>query len=72
MYAIRSYYDDEGFLLNDEMDDFTIKPGVKNLYGLVQGKANSIAPGKRRITSYNVCYTKLLREESGACSAEPR
>ncbi len=40
-----------GFLLNDEMDDFTIKPGVKNLYGLVQGKANSIAPGKRPLSS---------------------
>ena len=36
-----------GVLLNDEMDDFTIKPGVANLYGLVQGEANAIAPGKR-------------------------
>jgi len=40
-----------GFFLNDEMDDFTVKPGVPNLYGLVQGKANSIAPGKRPLSS---------------------
>src|SRR6185503_3221127 len=36
-----------GFLLNNEMDDFAVKPGVPNLFGLVQGGANSIAPGKR-------------------------
>jgi len=36
-----------GFLLNDEMDDFTVKLGTPNLYGLIQGPANSIAPGKR-------------------------
>jgi len=40
-----------GFFLNDEMDDFTAKPGVPNLFGLVQGKANSIAPGKRPLSS---------------------
>ena len=40
-----------GFLLNDEMDDFTSKPGVPNLYGLVQGEANAIAPGKRPLSS---------------------
>ncbi|GGP24444.1 gamma-glutamyltransferase [Silvimonas amylolytica] len=40
-----------GVLLNDEMDDFTIKPGVPNMYGLVQGEANSIAPGKRPLSS---------------------
>ncbi len=42
---------DTGFLLNDEMDDFTVKLGVPNLYGLVQGEANSIAPGKRPLSS---------------------
>ncbi len=36
-----------GFLLNDEMDDFTSKPGVPNLFGLVQGSENAIQPGKR-------------------------
>ena len=42
---------DTGFFLNDEMDDFTIKPGTPNLFGLVQGKANAIAPGKRPLSS---------------------
>ena len=40
-----------GFFLNDEMDDFTIKLGVKNLYGLVQGATNAIAPGKQPLSS---------------------
>ncbi|MCK8631825.1 gamma-glutamyltransferase [Providencia rettgeri] len=40
-----------GFFLNDEMDDFTTKVGEKNLYGLVQGERNSIAPGKRPLSS---------------------
>ena len=40
-----------GVLLNNEMDDFTAKPGVPNLYGLVQGQANAIAPGKRPLSS---------------------
>jgi gamma-glutamyltranspeptidase/glutathione hydrolase len=40
-----------GFLLNDEMDDFTIKPGAPNLFGLVQGEANAIAPNKRMLSS---------------------
>jgi len=40
-----------GVLLNDEMDDFTAKPGVANMYGLVQGEANAIAPGKRPLSS---------------------
>ena len=39
-----------GFFLNDEMDDFTAKPGSPNGYGLVQGKANAIAPGKRPLS----------------------
>ncbi|MGH7112923.1 MAG: gamma-glutamyltransferase, partial [Stellaceae bacterium] len=40
-----------GFFLNNEMDDFTAKPGAPNLYGLVQGEANAIAPGKRPLSS---------------------
>ena len=40
-----------GVLLNNEMDDFTAKIGVPNLYGLVQGEANAIAPGKRPLSS---------------------
>ncbi|HEU0014971.1 MAG TPA: gamma-glutamyltransferase [Longimicrobium sp.] len=40
-----------GFLLNNEMDDFTSKPGVPNQFGLVQGAANAIAPGKRMLSA---------------------
>jgi gamma-glutamyltranspeptidase / glutathione hydrolase len=40
-----------GFLLNDEMDDFAAKMNVPNMYGLVQGPANAIAPGKRPLSS---------------------
>jgi gamma-glutamyltranspeptidase/glutathione hydrolase len=40
-----------GFLINDEMDDFASKPGTPNLYGLVQGEANAIAPGKRPLST---------------------
>jgi gamma-glutamyltranspeptidase/glutathione hydrolase len=40
-----------GVILNDEMDDFTVKVGVANMYGLVQGEANAIAPGKTPLSS---------------------
>ena len=40
-----------GFLLNDEMDDFSSKPGVPNVYGLLQGPANAIGPGKRPLSA---------------------
>ena len=40
-----------GFLLNNEMDDFASKPGTANMFGLVQGEANAIAPGKRPLSS---------------------
>ena len=56
-YTINSYFGaglvapDTGFLLNNEMDDFTAKPGVPNVYGLVQGTANAIAGGKRPLSS---------------------
>ena len=49
-----------GFLLNNEMDDFALKPGVPNFYGLVGGAANAIAPGKRMLSS--MAPTFLLRE----------
>lgn len=56
-YTINNYYgsgaavDGAGFLLNDEMDDFSIKPGVPNLYGLIGGEANAIEPKKRPLSS---------------------
>jgi gamma-glutamyltranspeptidase / glutathione hydrolase len=40
-----------GFLLNNEMDDFAAKPGTPNVYGLVQGEANAIQPGKRMLSA---------------------
>lgn len=40
-----------GFLLNDEMDDFTSKPGVPNMYGLIQSENNAIGPGKRPLSA---------------------
>jgi gamma-glutamyltranspeptidase/glutathione hydrolase len=40
-----------GFFLNNEMDDFSIKPGVPNMYGAIGGEANAIAPGKRMLSS---------------------
>ena len=56
-YTINSYFGAKviagrtGFFLNDEMDDFTAKPGAANMFGLVQGSANAIAPGKRPLSS---------------------
>jgi gamma-glutamyltranspeptidase / glutathione hydrolase len=49
-----------GVLLNDEMDDFTAKPGVPNMYGLVQGTTNKIEPGKRPLSS--MTPTIVLRD----------
>jgi len=50
-----------GFLLNNEMDDFSLKPGVPNLYGLVGSEANSVAAGKRMLSS--MAPTIVLRQE---------
>ncbi len=43
--------DGAGFLMNNEMDDFSVKPGVPNIYGVVGGDANAIKPGKRMLSS---------------------
>ncbi len=47
-----------GVLLNDEMDDFSIKPGVPNVYGLVGNQANAIAPGKRMLSSMSPTFVE--------------
>src|SRR5690606_13070813 len=43
--------DGAGFFLNNEMDDFAVKPGVPNMYGLLGSQANAIEPGKRMLSS---------------------
>jgi len=53
---------DAGFFLNNEMDDFSIKPGVPNQYGLIGGEANSIAPEKRMLSS----MSPTIVEKNGA------
>ncbi|SHL64348.1 gamma-glutamyltranspeptidase / glutathione hydrolase [Chitinophaga jiangningensis] len=50
-YGSRTVAGKAGFLLNNEMDDFSVKPGVPNMYGLVGTEANAIAPGKRMLSS---------------------
>ena len=50
-YGSRTVVAGAGFLLNNEMDDFSVKPGVANMYGAVGAEANAIAPGKRMLSS---------------------
>lgn len=50
-----------GFILNNEMDDFSVKPGSPNMYGLVGGEANAIVPGKRMLSS----MTPSIIEQNG-------
>lgn len=50
-FGARVTADGTGILLNDEMDDFSSKPGAPNMYGLVEGTNNAIAPGKRPLSS---------------------
>ena len=51
LYGSGVYVSSAGFFLNDEMDDFTVKSGSPNTYGLIQGERNSIAPGKRMLSA---------------------
>ena len=51
-----------GYLLNNEMDDFTTAPGHPNFYGLIEGEANAIAPGKRMVSS--MCPTLVVENGS--------
>ncbi len=51
LYGSKVVVSGAGFFLNNEMDDFSIKPGVPNMFGAVGGEANAIAPGKRMLSS---------------------
>jgi gamma-glutamyltranspeptidase/glutathione hydrolase len=51
LYGSGVYVASAGFFLNDEMDDFTSRPGQPNMFGLVQGEQNAIAPGKRMLSA---------------------
>jgi gamma-glutamyltranspeptidase/glutathione hydrolase len=53
--------DSTGFLLNNQMDDFSVKPGFPNMYGLVGGETNSVQPGKRMLSS----MTPIIVEKEG-------
>ena len=50
-YGSKVYVEDGGYFLNNEMDDFSSKPGVPNMFGLLGSEANSILPGKRMLSS---------------------
>lgn len=50
-YGSKLYSPELGFFLNNEMDDFSAKPGVPNMFGLIGGEANAIEPGKRMLSS---------------------
>ena len=60
-YGSKVYADELGFFLNNEMDDFSSKPGVPNYYGLIGAEANSIAPEKRMLSS----MTPTIVEKDG-------
>jgi gamma-glutamyltranspeptidase/glutathione hydrolase len=60
-YGSKTVVGGAGFLLNDEMDDFSIKPGAPNMYGAVGGDANAIMPGKRMLSS--MTPTLVLKDD---------
>ncbi|TMM57222.1 gamma-glutamyltransferase [Maribacter algarum] len=60
-YGSKLYSDELGFFLNNEMDDFSAKPGVPNMFGLIGAQANSIAPEKRMLSS----MTPTIVEKDG-------
>ncbi len=51
LYGSKVVVSGAGFFLNNEMDDFSVKPGVPNMFGAVGGEANAIQPGKRMLSS---------------------
>lgn len=60
-YGSKVFVAGAGFLLNNEMDDFSLKPGVPNMFGLIGGEANAIVPGKRMLSS----MTPTIVEKNG-------
>ncbi len=60
-FGSKVFVDGSGFLLNNEMDDFSILPGYPNKYGLLGGEANAVAPGKRMLSS----MTPTILEKDG-------
>lgn len=60
-YGSRVVVGGAGFLMNNEMDDFSIKPGVPNMFGLIGNQANAVAPGKRMLSS----MTPTIVEQDG-------
>jgi len=60
-YGSKLYCDELGFFLNNEMDDFSSKPGIPNMFGLIGAEANSIAPEKRMLSS----MTPTIVEKEG-------
>lgn len=60
-YGSKLYVKELGFFLNNEMDDFSAKPGVPNMFGLIGGEANAIAPQKRMLSS----MTPTIIEKNG-------
>lgn len=60
-YGSKLYIEELGFFLNNEMDDFSSKPGEPNMFGLIGAEANSIAPGKRMLSS----MTPTIVEKNG-------
>ena len=63
-FGVKKVVPGTGILLNNEMDDFTAQPGKPNMFGLVQGEANAIAPGKTPLSS--MTPTILVRDEKTA------
>ncbi len=53
--------DGTGLLLNNQMDDFSVKPGVPNIYGLIGASANAIEPGKRMLSSITPTFVESPR-----------
>ncbi|MES2388629.1 MAG: gamma-glutamyltransferase [Bacteroidota bacterium] len=68
-YGSRCVVSGAGFILNDEMDDFSLKPGVPNFYGAVGGEANAIAPGKRMLSSMSPTLVINKGKASAVCGS---